>query len=71
MATPALALCIDLTVPTTGEVIFITIATVATVNMEVVHVEHVRVMAPGRGVLPSVYKVSKIYEYMINNIIYM
>ena len=59
MATPVLALCIDLIVPTIGEVIFITIATVAIISMEVVHVEHVRGMAPGLGVLPSVYKVRK------------
>ena len=69
MATPALALCTDITVPTTGEVIFITIVIVVIVDTEVVHVENVRVMAPGLGVHLSVYKVSKIYEYMITNII--
>ena len=54
MATPALALCTNLTVPTIGEVIFITIVTVAIVSTEVVPVEHVRVMVPGQGVLPFV-----------------
>ena len=69
MATLALALCIDLTVPTIGEVIFITTATVAIVSMKVVPVEHVRVMVPGLGVLPSVYEVSKINECMVTNVI--
>ena len=54
MATPALALCTNLTVDTIEEVIFITIATVAIVSTEVVPVEHVRVMVPGRGMLSFV-----------------
>ena len=57
MATPVLALYIALTVPTIGEVIFITIVTVAILCMEVVPVEHVRVMVPGQGILPFVSKV--------------
>ena len=59
MATPALALCTNPTAPTIGEVIFTTIATGAILCMEVVHVEHVRRMAPGLGVFLHVpYEVS-------------
>ena len=57
MPTPALALCTNLTAPTIGEVIFITIATVAIVNMGVVPVEHVSGMVPGLGKHPFVSKV--------------
>ena len=54
MATPALALCIKVTLPTIGpgvEMISITIVTVAIVGMEVVTLEHVGVILPGRGLL--------------------